>query len=130
MSNTCYIIAWIREQEGKLVVEEAGFYSEGPETITHDLKNEAPVTVLHFNGDSYDLAHRIAMRYASNECGSSSIMGRVLKMALAEEERRRELRGEGSFEAVIQENKRLHQEIKELKQLRDDLNEAMRRRSL
>lgn len=123
-------MAWIREQEGKLVVEEAGFYSEGPETITHDLKNEAPVIVLSFHGNSYAHARAIAMNYAEHDRSPHSVMGKVLKLALLEEERRRELRGEGSFEAVIQENKRLHQENEELKQTMDDLNRAMQLRSL
>lgn len=131
MSNTCYIIAWIRERNGQFVVEEAGLYGEGPETITHYLLTEVPVIVLSFSGSSYAAARELAINYIKNDrCPPNSVISRVLKMVLIEEERRTKIIGEGSFEAVVQENKRLRQGIEELKQLRDDLNEAMQRRSL
>jgi len=50
---TCYLLAWVIEKDGALVVEEAGIYSEPPGTITHDLSATSPCTVETTHGEDY-----------------------------------------------------------------------------
>lgn len=128
--HTCYINAWVREQEGKLVFEEAGLYSEGPETITYHLLTEVPVTVLSFPGSSYAAAKDFAIDYIKNYRCPNSVIGRVLKMALAEEERRSGPKEDGSIYLIVRANERLRQENEELKKKIDRINRAMQLRDL
>lgn len=51
--DTCYLLAWIVEKDGVLIVDGAGVYSEPPGTITHSLNKTSPVIVETTEGESY-----------------------------------------------------------------------------
>jgi hypothetical protein len=59
-NDLCYLLAWIVEKDGQLVVDGAGIYSEPPGTITHSLNKTSPVIVETTEGPDYHAA-RIEM---------------------------------------------------------------------
>jgi hypothetical protein len=50
-----YLLAWVEVlPSGDLFVADAGFYGEGPETITHNMGQRLPVVVMEYAGESYE----------------------------------------------------------------------------
>jgi len=91
----CYILAWVRSIDNKLVVDEVGFYSDGPGEVTHALHREAPLTVASFKGESFDIAHKQALHFANYRKGieaennlPNTILGKLCALALECEAKR------------------------------------------
>jgi hypothetical protein len=83
--SECYLLAWVRSINGTLIIDGAGLYSEGPESITYALFAEAPLTVAFFGGDSFETARKKALRFIENG-NKDSVLGQICALALKSEE--------------------------------------------
>lgn len=88
--HTCYLMAWIVEQDGKLVVADAGLYSEAPWSITHHLRATQPVIVEQVSSDQdYHEAHEFMVDHIHHELKFAqehrltSVHHTILQMAAA-----------------------------------------------
>lgn len=89
--SKCNLIAWVDKDPALLVVKSAGFYSETPETIEHDLHGTCPVLIDSVEGASYSEALEKMRSYirtrldTEKKMGINSVRGGIYKLALLNE---------------------------------------------
>lgn len=94
MSATCYLLVWITQNHyGGLKVDRASFHNEPPGQITHDMLNDMPAVVMHFEAADYGLAAEALVFNVRKELrmlkerGVRSVRREILQMALNDHER-------------------------------------------
>jgi len=90
--STCYLLVWVSLDPAtlQLVVTSAGFYSEAPGSITHDIQNNQPLLMLSMSAPSYGRAAAAMRQYCEErvhlEMGIKqplSIHAQICKRALS-----------------------------------------------
>jgi len=76
------MLAWVKLIGNELIVNDVGFYSQGPETIAHDFHKESPLTVAIFEGESYNAARKKAFSYANSMKSHKSTRGQLYAFAV------------------------------------------------